>query len=96
MTITFEIDDALIPAIEQFLSTQVRVESDPVTQSQTLVRIHESPAAFLEDALHQVVDQTVRRFPPPHIREQMAAHQALNNKIKEMLRPRRVDSTGKA
>ena len=89
MKITFEIDDALVPSIDQFLATQIRVDNDPVTQSQTMVRLHADVESFLEDAL-QVVDQTVRRFPPPHIREQMVAAQAINAKIKESVRPKRV------
>jgi hypothetical protein len=90
MKITFEIDDALVPSIDQFLATQIRVENDPVTNSQTMVRLHADVESFLEDALHQVVDQTVRRFPPPYIREQMVAAQAINTQIKESLRPKRV------
>lgn len=90
MKITFDLDDQLVPSIEQYISTQIRVENDPVTKAQRMIRLYADVESFLEDALHQVVHQVVKQYPPAHIREQMAAAQQIEEQIKESVRPKRV------
>jgi hypothetical protein len=90
MTITFELDDALVPSIEAYISTQIRVENDPVTKAQRMIRLYPDPESFLEDALHQVVHQVVKQYPTQAIRDQMAAAQQIEEQIKESVRPRQL------
>jgi len=88
--ITFDIDDSLVPSIEQYLQTQARYETDDLTRTQRLVKLYANPTAFLQDALHQVVHQVVQQFPPDHIREQLAAARKIQDSIKEAAKPKLV------
>jgi hypothetical protein len=87
MQITFEVDDQLIPSIDQYLMTQARYEMDELTKTQKIVRTFKDSTAFLQDALHQVVHQIVLQYPPDHIRDQMAQAKAIQDKIKEVAKP---------
>lgn len=88
MKIAFEIDDALVPSIEQWLNTQIRVENDPLTGAQKMIRVHADVPSFLADTLHQVVHQTVMQFPPDCVREQMAAAKQINDRVKAAMKPK--------
>ena len=91
MRITFEIDDALVPSIEQHLQTQIRVENDPLTNRQRHVRLFASVPAFLADCLHQVVYQLSEQFPTDEVRNQLIEAQKVRDAIKERARPKLVE-----
>ena len=90
MTLTFEIDDEMVGSIEQYIATQVRVTNDEITKAQKMTRLYKDPAAFLEDALHQVVHQVVMQYPPDSLRPQLEAAAKMQADIKEKARPKRV------
>jgi hypothetical protein len=89
MKIVFELDDRLVPSIEQHLATQLKQEADPDTKAQRVVRLFADVPTFLEDVVHQTVHQLVQLYPPDHLREHFAAARRMQDEIKAAARPKR-------
>jgi len=89
MTVTLEIDDQLIPAIEQFLATQRVVKLDEVTGASLVVPIYTGPEELIEKTVGSLLATIAQQYPPPHIREKLAARKTIEDEIKELTRPRR-------
>lgn len=90
MKITFEIDDRVLPSIEQYLSTQIRTKIDPDTQAQVHERLYQTVEDLLEDTVGQVVGQCVGMYPPAHLREHIVAQRKAAEALKASARPKRV------
>ena len=87
MQFSCEIDDQFVPAIEKFLSTQRRVESDPATGAQSVVNIHEDVEDFLCHTLMQTIEQIVAQFPTEAMREHMIAQKQIRDAMQYQMRP---------
>lgn len=92
MKITLEIDDAIIPSVQQYLRTQVEVKNDTVTKAQTMTDLFEGPEHFLQTKVSELMHQIVQQYPTPEIRQRMAAAQVINDEIKKMAGAQRVTS----
>jgi hypothetical protein len=87
MKITFELDDRMVPSIEEYMKTQGRYEQDELTKTQRLKFPYKTVEELLQDSLHQVVHQIALQFPPDHIREHLAKVKEFQDKFKEAAKP---------
>jgi hypothetical protein len=90
MRVTLEIDDALLPSVEQYLSTQVQAVNDEVTKAQRLVRNFESPEHWIQMQVGQLLHQVLMQYPTDDVRAHLKASNELQDKIKDMARPKQV------
>jgi len=90
MKVTLEIDDAIVPSIEQYLSTRVQAVNDSETKAQRLVRDFEGPEHWIQEQVGQLCHQVLMQYPTDEIREHLKAANILQDKIKAMSKPKRV------
>lgn len=94
MQIVFEISDEVLWSLEQYIATQIRVTNDPVTKAQIMTRLYPDAQFFLEDAIHQVILQIIKQYPPKSLRARLEAQAKAEDEIKEFARPKRVGGNG--
>jgi len=87
MKITFEVNDEILPSIEQYLSSQVQAVNDPVTKAQRLVRLFDNPEAWIQTQVGNLLHQCVMQYPTDAIREKLAAANALHEQVKASVIP---------
>jgi len=87
MQILYEIDDRIVPSIQQFLLTQLQQVTDPDTGGQVVRPIFSSPAEWINKQVAVLLRQIVQQYPPDYIRAKLAQAHALEQEIHGMVTP---------
>jgi hypothetical protein len=89
MLFTFEIGDAHVASIQQYLATQIKVSTDEVTKAQRMEPLFPGGIdEFLSVQMTNLVEQIVLQYPDPETRAQMAEQQSLKAATRARLAPR--------
>jgi hypothetical protein len=89
MIFIYEIADENVQAIEQYLHTQIRVETDEVTKAQKMTPMF--PGGVQEFVSHQLTnlaEQILTQYPTPALREAMVQEAALKKQRRDAVAPK--------